>query len=135
MARPLPTDITPNKQRVHAALEGKPVDRMPVGVMYRLEQIASTGADGLAPEAGMKNYTNDIDEIAAAIGDRISLFGNINPYDTIERASDDDLAAEVARQAAAGRKARGFIMCTGSPITPGTPLARVRRFIKLAGEA
>lgn len=105
------------------------------GVMDRLEQIASTGADGLAPEAGMKNYTNDIGEIAAAIGDRISLFGNINPYDTLERASDGDLAAEVARQAAAGCKARGFIMCTGSPITPGTPLARVRQFIELATKA
>ena len=105
------------------------------GVMDRLEQIAAAGADALAPEASMKNYTNDIDEIAERIGDRVSLFGNIDPFGVLERASDEALAAEIARQAAAGRKARGFVMCTGSPITPGTPLARVRRFIELAREA
>lgn len=102
------------------------------GVMDRLDQIASTGADALAAETAMKNYTNDIDEIAASIGGRMSLFGNIDPFGVLEKGTDAALAAEVARQAAAGRKARGFVMCTGSPITPGTPLARVQRFIELA---
>ena len=105
------------------------------GVMDRLEQIASTGADALAAEASMKNYTNDIDEIAERIGDRMSLFGNIDPFGVLEKGTDAALAAEVARQAAAGRKARGFVMCTGSPITPGTPLGRVQRFIELARNA
>ena len=101
------------------------------GVADRLEQIASTGADGFAMETSMKGYVNDIDEIAASIGDRVTVFGNLDPIGVLENGTDEGLGAEVRRQAAAGQKARGFVMCTGSPITPGTPVARVQRFVEL----
>jgi uroporphyrinogen-III decarboxylase len=101
------------------------------GVADRLDLIASTGADGLSVETTMKNYVNDMGEIAETIGDRISLFGNLDPIRVLEKGTDEALRAEVKRQAKAGRKARGFIMCTGSPVTPRTPLARVQRFIEL----
>jgi len=99
------------------------------GVMDRLEQLASIGADGLAVEASMKGYTNDIGAIARAIGDRVSLFANLNPYEHIERMSESRLAEVMRKQAAAGAVARGFIMASASPITMGTPLSRVRWFI------
>jgi uroporphyrinogen-III decarboxylase len=83
-------------------------------------------------EASMKGYVNDLGEAARRIGDRMMLFGNINPYDHLERMADDQLEAILRRQAGAGRRARGFVMATGSPITMGTPLARVRRFIAMA---
>ena len=102
------------------------------GIADRLDQIASIGTDGLAMETSMKGYINDIGEIAGRIGGRLALFGNIDPVGVLERGSDADLEAEVARQVAAGRRARGFVISTGSPITPGTPLSRVRRFIELA---
>ena len=102
------------------------------GVSDRLEQIASLGADGLSVEASMKGYTNDIGEIAARIGHRVTLFGNIDPVGVLQQGSDEQLEVEIRRQVAAGRRARGFIVCTGSPITPSTPLARVRRFIEMA---
>ncbi len=101
------------------------------GVSDRLDQIASIGADGLSVETSMKGYTNDIAEIAPRIGRGVTLFGNVDPVGTLEEASDAELEAEMRRQAEAGRQARGFIMCTGSPITPGTSLARVRRFVEL----
>lgn len=101
------------------------------GVTDRLDQIASIGADGLSVETSMKGYVNDLGEIARHIGRRVTLFGNLDPVRTLERASDEDLEHEMRQLAEAGRSARGFIMCTGSPITPGTPLARVRRFIEL----
>ncbi len=101
------------------------------GIADRLEQIASIGADGLSAEASMKGYTNDISEIARKIGDRITPFGNIDPVGMLQNGSDEELEAEIQRQAEAGRHARGFIMCTGSPITPATQLERVQRFIKL----
>jgi len=101
------------------------------GVMDRLEQIASSKADGLSVEASMKNYTNDIDKIAETIGRKITLFGNIDPIGVLQNGSDEDLAREIRRQAEAGKKCRGFIMCTGSPITPSTPLSRVQKFLKL----
>jgi uroporphyrinogen decarboxylase len=105
------------------------------GVSDRLELIASSGADGLLVETSMKNYTNDIVQIAERIGDRISLFGNIDPIGVLEQGTDEELEAEIQRQALAARKTRGFIMSTGSPITPLTPLARVQQYIRLAQQS
>ena len=80
----------------------------------------------------MKGYINDLGEAAGRVGDRLTLFGNVNPYDHLERMTDAQLEAVMRDQARAGRQARGFIMATGSPITMGTPLSRVRKFIDLA---
>jgi hypothetical protein len=102
------------------------------GVMDRLEQIAALGADALLVEASMKGYVNDIGEIAARIGDRVTLFGNLDPVGVLQEGSDAAVEAEVRRQVAAGRRARGFIVSPASPITPATPLARVQRFLALA---
>lgn len=102
------------------------------GIADRLEDIASTGADGLMMETSMKGYTNDIGEISKRIGDRVTLFGNIDPVGILQNASDEELGAEIEHQARAAKDARGFIMSTGSPITPETPLSRVRQFIELS---
>jgi uroporphyrinogen-III decarboxylase len=99
------------------------------GVADRLHLIAETGADGLAMETSMKNYVNDVAATAAAVGDRMTLFGNIDPVGVLQNGTDEELQREIERQIEAGRKARGFILSTGSPITPGTPLSRVRRYI------
>jgi uroporphyrinogen-III decarboxylase len=104
-------------------------------VMDRLDQIASLGADALSVECSMKGYVNDIDAMARRIGDRVSLFANIDPVGVIEQGSDIELEREIARQVRAGRQARGFLVSPASPITPATPLTRVRRFIEIAREA
>ena len=104
-------------------------------VMDRLDQIASLGADGLSVECSMKGYVNDIDAIARRIGNRVSLFANIDPVGVLEKGSDTELEHEVARQVQAGRRARGFLVSPASPITPATPLGRVCRFIDLARSA
>jgi uroporphyrinogen-III decarboxylase len=101
------------------------------GIADRLDQIASIGADGLSMETSMKGYVNDIQEICRRIGRRVTIFGNVDPVGVLQDATDEELEAEMRRQASAGRQARGFVMCTGSPITPSTPLRRVRRFIEL----
>jgi uroporphyrinogen-III decarboxylase len=102
------------------------------GIADRLEQIASLDADALSFETSMKGYVNDVAEIARRIGGRLALFGNLDPVGILQNGTDGELEKEIARQAAAGRHARGFVICTGSPITPSTPVARVRRFIELA---
>lgn len=102
------------------------------GISDRLNQIVATGADGLSMETTMKAFVNDIDQIANLIGSKITLFGNIDPVGVLESASDSALEAEIRRQTQAGNKTRGFIMCTGSPITPDTPIQRVRLFLDLA---
>jgi uroporphyrinogen decarboxylase len=102
------------------------------GIADRLEQIASIGADGLSMETSMKNYINDIDYIAEKIGNHVTLFGNIDPVGILQNGADEELEAEITRQANAGKKCRGFIMCSGSPITPFTSLERVQKFIKIS---
>ena len=103
-------------------------------VMDRLEDIAETGADGFTYEASMKGYTNDTAEIARCVGDRMTLFANIDPIAVLQNADDGALDAEILRQLDAARPARGFVLCTGSPITPRTPLSRVRRYIERGRE-
>jgi uroporphyrinogen-III decarboxylase len=101
----------------------------------RLEHIISLGADGLSIEtgtAGTNGSANDIVDIAQKTGRRVALFGNIDPVGVLQGGSDALLEAEVCRQAKAKGYARGFITCTGSPITPFTSLERVQRFIDLA---
>jgi uroporphyrinogen-III decarboxylase len=99
--------------------------------MDLLSQIAETGADAVLVECSMKGYENDIGRIAERVGGRVSLFGNIDPVWVLERGSDERLEREVRRQLAAGRQARGFLLSTGSPVTPDTPLARVRQYLEL----
>ena len=101
------------------------------GVMDRLELIASTGADGLLPEASMKGFVNDTAEIARRIGDRMTLLSNIDPVGVLQDGTEAALEKEIRRQVAAGSAARGFILSTAIPITPSTPLARVQRFLEL----
>jgi hypothetical protein len=101
------------------------------GVMDRLEQIASTGADGLYYEASMKGFVNDTAEIARRIGDRMTLFSNIDPIAVLQKGTNAELEAEIRRQVEAARPARGFIVSTASPITPATPLARVQTFLEM----
>ena len=101
------------------------------GIADRLDLIAEVGADALLMETSMKGYTNDIEQVASAVGGRMAIYGNIDPIGVLQDASDVELEAEIARQARAGRQARGFILSTGSPVTPGTPLARVQRYLEL----
>ena len=105
------------------------------GVMDRLDLIAATGADGLSCETSMKGYTNDMNKIAESIGDKITLFGNIDPIGILQNGTDEELEKEINLQAEAGRKARGFIMCTGSPVTPDTDISRVQKFIDYSKKA
>jgi len=103
-------------------------------VMDRLESLAATGADALQVECAMKGYTNDINEIAEAIGESMTLMANIDPYWLIEKGPEKQLAAEIKRQVEAGRKAKGFMLSPASPITPGTSLERIQRFLDLCHE-
>lgn len=101
------------------------------GVEDRLELIGETGADGLCVECKMKNYTNDIAEIVEKLGDKMTIFSNIDPISMLDGADDETLEKEIIRQVKAGRKARGFVLSPASPILPVTPLTRVHKFIEL----
>ena len=104
------------------------------GVADRVAQIASLGADALNVEASMKAFTNDLDAISAQVGERLCLWGNLDPVGVVQEGTEEMLRQAMAAQVAIGRRTRRFITSTGSPITPLTPLPRIQRFIELGQE-
>ena len=55
------------------------------------------------------------------------MLGNLDAIGVLQDASESRLRAEIVRQIAAGRRDNGrFIMSLGSPVTPQTPISRVR---------
>lgn len=98
----------------------------------RAELLLDTGADGLAVEESKKGFCIDILDVADRLQGRMVLFGNVDALNVMAHGSDTELQAEIARQCEAGkRNRRRFVVSVGSPITPATPLHRVRRYCEL----
>ena len=99
----------------------------------RAEACQAVGADGLALEEGKKGFEIDIERVAERVNGRCTLFDNLDAIGVLQSGSDEVLRSEIRRQLAAGRKNRSrFIMCIGSPVTPGTPVGRVQLYVALA---
>ena len=99
----------------------------------RLDQLLEVGADALHLEEGKKGFRIEIDEIAEAVGGRCVLFGNLDSIAVLQDGSEERLGGEIRRQIQAGRANGGrFVVSTGSPVTPGTPLGRVRLYTETA---
>ena len=103
---------------------GDPLDRFGL--------ILAAGADAVHFEESKKGFMIEIEEVVSRVAGRCVVFGNLDSIGVLQRGSDAALAAEVRRQLAAGRRNGGrFVMSTGSPITPETPVARVKRYTDL----
>jgi Uroporphyrinogen-III decarboxylase len=102
------------------------------GIFDRVDMIASTGADALIMETTMKNFTNDYENIARHLGGKMCLAANMNPYDDIEITTDNELRGRIEQYINLGRSYGRYFTCTGSPLTPGTSIERLRRYIDLA---
>lgn len=97
--------------------------------------ILDSGADALSLEESKKGFAIDIAEVVARVRGRMTVLGNLDAYEILELADGEALRAEIARQlAAGGRNGRRFIMSTGSPVTPGTPVRRVRDYVQIVRE-
>ncbi len=106
---------------------GSPADRW--------DLLLSTGADALSLEESKKGFTIDMEEVVSRAAGRCAVLGNLDAIHLLPSASEDDLRAEIARQLLAGRRNAGrFLMSIGSPVTPGTPVARVRRYCEMVRE-
>jgi len=99
------------------------------------EHIIAIGADALALEEGKKGFTNDIGQVAEMMRGRCVLFGNIDAVHVLQDGSDETLRAHILRQIEAARaNGRRFVMSAGSPVTPGTPVSRVKRYCEMVHE-
>jgi len=69
------------------------------------------------------------------VNGRLTVLGNLDAIRLLEKGSEAELRAEIARQIAAGRRnGSRFIMSLGSPVTPGTTVDRVRLYCDLVHE-
>ncbi|MBC7237180.1 MAG: hypothetical protein H5T69_15165 [Chloroflexi bacterium] len=99
------------------------------------EHLLAVGADALSLEESKKGFRIDIAEVVARVNGRCAVLGNLDAIGVLQDGSEEELRAEIARQIEAGRRNGGrFIMSLGSPVTPGTPMQRVRLFCDLAHE-
>lgn len=101
----------------------------------KLDAILSVGADALAFEESKKDFVVDINELAAYIDGKCTLFGNLDAIGILQNGSDTQLRDAIAEQIAAGRRNQNrFVACLGSPVTPATPVDRVRLYCDLVRE-
>ena len=99
------------------------------------DALLSTGADALALEESKKGFAVDIEEVAERVRGRCALLGNLDAIGILQDGDEGRLRAEIKRQMTAGRRnGSRFIMSIGSPVTPGTPVERVRLYCELVHE-
>ena len=117
-------------ERIRAS--GKPVILYMTGeVLPRLPHVVQLAPTAFAVEEPKKGYRLDLGEIAAAIGRRFAVFGNLDAT-RIKNWDDQDLDGELHVQYDAGQAALGFIFSTGSPLPLDTPRERVVAFVRRA---
>jgi len=103
--------------------------------MDRLDQLLECGADALAFEESKKAFRIDIADLAARVNGRCVLLGNLDSIGVLQEGHEARLRREIDRQLAAGERNGGrFILSLGSPVTPATPVERVRLYHRLATE-
>lgn len=97
--------------------------------------LLEVGADALSLEESKKGFVIDLEEVVEKVQGRCAVLGNLDAIGLLERGSEAELRAEIARQIAAGRRNRSrFVMSLGSPVTPGTSVARVRQYCEWVHE-
>jgi hypothetical protein len=101
----------------------------------RWDHLLAVGADALSLEESKKGFVVDVDEVVQRVRGRCAVLGNLDAIELLPHASEDELRAEIQRQVAAGRRnGSRFVMSLGSPVTPGTPVSKVRLYCDLAHE-
>jgi len=97
--------------------------------------LLDTGADALSLEESKKGFEIDIEDVVDLVKGRMTLLGNLDTVEVLERGSETTLRAEMNRQISAGRRnGSKFIMSLGCPVTPDTTPERVRLYCDLTTE-
>jgi uroporphyrinogen-III decarboxylase len=98
----------------------------------RMDTILEAGADAIHFEESKKGFKIDIEDVVEAVQGKCVVFGNLDAIGVLQNSSETQLRAEIERQIQAGRRnSSRFVMSTGSPITPGTPVERVHLYAEL----
>jgi hypothetical protein len=99
------------------------------------EHLLAVGADALSLEESKKGFVIDIEEMIERAQGKCAVLGNLDAVGVLQDGTEQELRTEIERQIAAGRRnGNRFIMSIGSPVTPGTPVERVRLYCDLVHE-
>jgi hypothetical protein len=96
--------------------------------------LREAGIRGLMVEESRKNFTNEVAEIKAELGDRVGLFGNVSGEHTLLHGTVEEVRSEVISQIERAGRRGGFISSSGTPIAFGTPPQNVHALIDTARE-
>jgi len=101
----------------------------------KFDLLMSIGADALSLEESKKGFHIDVEDVVDQVQGRCAVLGNLDAVGVLQDGNEEQLRAEIARQIAAGRRnGNRFVMSIGSPVTPGTPVERVRLFCDMVHE-
>jgi uroporphyrinogen-III decarboxylase len=101
-------------------------------VVSRLPWLKRLGMDALAVEESKKGFSVNIADVIAAMGDTCCVFGNVDAIRVLLEGTSEAIQVEVQRQLRLGQRARGFVVCQGSPFTLDTPPEKVGWFVQCA---
>lgn len=95
----------------------------------RIKYIKELGVTGLMVEESKKNFRLDIGDIYAQLEQTVTLFGNVDSVDILQKGDTGAVAREVRRQRSLCNKGR-FISSNGCPISFGTPVENIRALLQ-----
>ena len=101
-------------------------------VVPRLPWLKRLGMDALAVEESKKGFTVDIADVIAGVDGACCVFGNVDAVRVMLDGTRGAIRAEVERQLRLGQRAKGFVLCQGSPFTLDTPPDKVGWFVACA---
>jgi uroporphyrinogen-III decarboxylase len=100
------------------------------------EHLLAAGADALSLEESKKGFEIDIENVVDRVQGRCAVLGNLDAMVLLQEGTEAELRREIERQIRAGRRnGSRFVLSIGSPVTPATPVERVRLYCDLAHES
>jgi uroporphyrinogen-III decarboxylase len=98
----------------------------------RLKHLRRLPITALAVEESKKGFTINIEDVIGEVEGACCVFGNLDAVGVVHNGARADIEQEVRRQIEAGRKARGFVLCQGSPFPLDTPPQKVDWMVQTA---
>lgn len=117
------TLIQPHLRRVFAAIEPPRVLHICGDTNMIIELMADCGAEAISVD-----QKNDVARTVNTVGDRVLVFGNLDPYNVLVNGTPDEVRANVRRILEAGVDA----LWPGCDIWPSVPVENMRALMATA---
>lgn len=100
-----------------------------------MDRILATGVQAVGPGQLNADDIVDIAPLKADYGNRICIFGNLNPIGKLLKGTPEETEEEVYEIMAKGKERGGFVFHTGGTMSPETPLENFQSMLRAAEKA